>query len=151
MAVLGSTTRPNCRSQNLFGGVVGGDGCEVVESGEAVGGQCESGAPGFVFERPDPVSGHPDCEAGGEDGVGGRCAAGETDAEQSLEDCDRAREAGDDRSESPDQECCYGDDRGNSHAVVLLLVGDSGCAVCRRVCRVGPTGIAVSTGQNRAF
>ena len=42
----------------------------MVESGEAVGGQCESGAPGFVFERPDPVSGHPDCEFLGEDGVG---------------------------------------------------------------------------------
>lgn len=75
----------------------------MVESGEAVGGQGESGAPGFVFERPDPVSGHPDCEAGGEDGIGGGGASGETDAEQSLEDCDRAREAGDDRSESPDQ------------------------------------------------
>lgn len=83
-------TWPYGGTRSLFGGVVGGDGCEVVESGEAVGGQCESRAPGFVFERPDPVSGHPDCEAGGEDRVGGGCTAGEADAEQSLEDCDRA-------------------------------------------------------------
>lgn len=68
----------------------------MVESGEAVGGQGESGAPGSVFERPDPVSGHPYCEAGGEDGVGGGCASGEADAEQSFEDCDRACEAGED-------------------------------------------------------
>ncbi len=117
--------RPHGSGRGRSSGVVGGDGCEVVESGETVGGQGESGAPGFMFERPDPVSGHPDCEAGDEDGIGGGGASGEADAEQSLEDCDRAREAGDDRSESPDQECCYGDDRGDSHAVVLLLVDDS--------------------------
>lgn len=43
--------RPYSGALRLFGGVVGGDGGEVVDSGEAVGGQCESGAPGFVFER----------------------------------------------------------------------------------------------------
>ena len=88
--------RPHGGALRLFGGVVGGDGCEVVKSGEAVGGQGESGAPNFVFERPDPVSGHPDCEAGGKNRVGGGCAAGKADSEQSFEDCDRSCEAGDD-------------------------------------------------------
>ena len=60
--------RPHGSGRGRSSGVVGGDGCEVVESGETVGGQGESGAPGFMFERPDPVSGHPDCEAGDEDG-----------------------------------------------------------------------------------